>query len=102
MCTEPPLAQSSEDAPHTLNHTTPSPPPFPQASPGGTQARSFFACHYHPSRTIKALQTTKITKLVLLSLSPLVFNRRLKKSEFKSKFLFSAPGKRSRIVGFEL
>ena len=37
---EPPLAQSSKGAPHTLNHLTPS-PPFPQSSLGGTWTRSF-------------------------------------------------------------
>ena len=57
-----------------------------------------FITTYPP--TIKALQTTKITKLG--PLSPLVFHRRFTISELKNKFMFLPPGKQSRIAEFQL
>ena len=55
--------------------------------------------------TIKALKTTKITKLGLCLL-PLpqhfVFNRRFTTSELKSKFVFTPPRKWSQTTGFQV
>ena len=51
----------------------------------------------HPL-TVKALEITKITKLGLPFLTPLVFNRRFTVSQSKSKFIFCLSEKRSLTI----
>ena len=84
--------------------------PHPWIKPGTQKMRFQSAlnktfCSKPPSThppTIRPLQTRKITKLGLLSLPPLVFNKRFTASELKSISILSPPGKRSRIAGSEL
>ena len=61
--TEPPLPQSFKGAPHTLNHTNPS-PSFSQTSPRGTQKQFSFNPVIILSVPVQSAQTTqeKISK----------------------------------------
>ena len=105
MCTEtstePPLAQSSKVAPHTLNHITAS-PSFLRTSPGGTRNVIFLYASITQPRKIKIPQTTKKikkTKLGPLSLSQLHFDKTFVISELKNKFTLSPLGKRTPTIG---
>ena len=105
MCTEtstePPLAQSSKVAPHTLNHITPS-PSFLQTSPGGTRNVIFLHASITQPRTVKIPQTTKKikkAKLGPLSLPQLAFDKTFAISELKNSFILSPLGKRTPTIG---
>ena len=71
-----------------------------EISTGLNKTQLLQATANHPP-TVKALPTTKITKLGLLPFPPMLFKRRFTISELKSKSIFSTPGKQSWTAKLE-